>query len=167
MVKTKNILHNFLSSNSASKMLLTICCLKLQVSSVGVTGARASVSDKVQGLLQEIKEVCLFPFLCKTFVYLILVSTPVVCHRILITFENLNSLFLLFCPLSTSSPFSQLQELATDQLRLIQQSTIELDESRHLCSISSANLFILFYFFIFRQQLSLWQLVLAYQNLSR
>ncbi|KAJ0791296.1 putative tryptophan synthase [Helianthus annuus] len=30
----------------------------LQVSSIGVTGARASVSGKVQSLLQEIKAVC-------------------------------------------------------------------------------------------------------------
>jgi tryptophan synthase alpha subunit len=34
--------------------------LELYVSSVGVTGARASVSDRVQTLLRDIKEVCLY-----------------------------------------------------------------------------------------------------------
>lgn len=36
-----------------------VCLIDVQVSSLGVTGTRASVSDKVQALLREIKEVCL------------------------------------------------------------------------------------------------------------
>lgn len=38
---------------------LTVSYFEYQVSSVGVTGARASVSEKVETLLREIKKVCL------------------------------------------------------------------------------------------------------------
>lgn len=37
--------------------LISLPLLKLQVSSVGVTGARTSVSERVQTLLKDIKEV--------------------------------------------------------------------------------------------------------------